>query len=140
MKVKLLNKDNIKELKDKEILIFFSSDLGAMGCPGLNFIVFNDGSVYAYSKEMDDYELINEDVLELLFNNSEKNVSFIDEYLGMGNMAYINKKIYDEYKRLIKDYRYPAFRELVKKYSKYDINNINNFVEKQLKKYNLSKK
>ena len=33
MKVKLLNKENVKELKDKEILIFFSSDLGAMGCP-----------------------------------------------------------------------------------------------------------
>lgn len=129
MKVKLLNKENVKELKDKEILIFFSSDLGAMGCPGLNFIIFNDGSVYAYSKEMDDYELINEDVLELLFNNSEKNVSFIGEYLGMGNSAYINKKIYDEYKRLIKDYRYPAFREIVIKYSNYDINEIYDLVE-----------
>lgn len=93
MKVKLLNKDNIKELKDKEILIFFSSELGAMGCPGLNFIIFNDGSIYAYSKEMDDYEIINKSAEDLLISNAEKNISFINESLGYGNSSHINKKI-----------------------------------------------
>ena len=119
--IKILNLVNIKDLPNKEILIFFSSDLGAMGCPGLDFILFIDGSIYAYSKEMNDYKIINKNAEKLLFCNAERNISFIGEYLGVGNSAFINKKIYDEYKSLIKGYRYPAFREILKKYSKYDI-------------------
>lgn len=121
MGITILSKENIKDLPNKEILIFFSSELGAMGCPGLNFILFNDGSVYAYSKIMDDYKIINKSAEKILFCNAERNISFIGEYLGVGNSAIINKKIYDEYRSLIRGYKYPAFREIVKKYSKYDV-------------------
>lgn len=121
MGITILSKENVKDLPNKEILIFFSSELGAMGCPGLNFILFNDGSIYAYSKEMKDYKIINKNAEKLLFCNAERNISFIGEYLGVGNSAFINKKIYDEYRSLIRGYKYPAFREIVKKYSKYDV-------------------
>ncbi len=122
MGIIIISKENIKELPNKEILILFSSELGAMGCPGLNFILFNDGSVYAYSRIMDDYEIINKSAEDLLISNIEKNISFINECLGYGNSSHINKKIYDEYKGLIKNNRrYIAFREIVKKYSKYDV-------------------
>jgi hypothetical protein len=87
-----------------------------MGCPGLNFIMTSEGLVYAFTKYMDDYELLREKVEELLIKNVEK------------NSAFINKKIYDEYQNLITDYRYPAFRKLVIKYSNYDINEIYDFV------------
>lgn len=99
-----------------------------MGCPGLNFIMTSEGLIYAFTKYMDDYELLREKVEELLIKNAEKNISFINEYLGVGNSAFINKKIYDEYQSYIEDYRYPAFRKLVIKYSDYDINEIYDFV------------
>jgi len=122
MGITILSKENIKELPNKEILIYFDSVPGAMGCPGLNFIMFNDGSIYAYSKAIDDYKIINEYANGILFSNLEKNISFINESLGYGNSSHINKKIYDEYKGLIKNNRrYLAFREIVKKYSKYDV-------------------
>ncbi len=129
MGITILSKENIKELPNKEILIYFDSELGAMGCPGLDFILFIDGSVYAYSKIMDDYKIINECANRLLFSNAEKNISFINEYLGMGNSSFINKKIYDEYKSLIKNNRrYIAFRGIVKKYSKYDVFDIYDYL------------
>ena len=132
----MFNENNVNEVIQKRPLIVSWSSNGASGPSGLMLVIFDDGSSYGYStlyKYRDD-ELIDEIVESvpefktLMCLGKEKNIKrepYKEDmrltYLGLGNIAYIDNNIFDDFLNLDGKEKYSVYKEKVKELSNEDI-------------------
>ncbi len=132
----LFNEKNVDEVINKKPLVVSWSRNGACGPSGLMLAIFDDGSTYVYStfyKYRDD-DLIDEIVesvpeFKTLMNlGKEENFKrdpYKDQmrltYLGLGNIAYVENKLFDRFLNLNGSGKYQIFKEVVKDYSGEDL-------------------
>ena len=132
----IFDENNVNEVINKRPLIVSWSNNGSSGPMGLMLVIFDDGSSYGYStlyKYRDD-DLIKEIVESvpefktLMCTGKEKNVKrepYKDDmrltYLGLGNIAYIQNDIFEDFLNLDGKSKYTVFKEKVKELSQVDI-------------------
>lgn len=128
----LFNEKNVDDVIDKKPLIVSWSRNGACGPSGLMLVIFDDGSSYAYStfyKYRDD-DLIDEIVesvpeFKTLMNLGKAENSKREPqkeqmrltYLGLGNIAYVENKLFEKFLNLNGSGKYEIFKKVVKQYS-----------------------
>ena len=128
----LFNEKNVDDVIDKKPLIVSWSRNGACGPSGLMLVIFDDGSSYAYStfyKYRDD-DLIDEIVESVPEFKTLMNLGKAENtkrepqkeqmrltYLGLGNIAYVENKLFEKFLNLNGSGKYEIFKKAVKQYS-----------------------
>ena len=130
--LELFNDKNVDDVIDKKPLIVSWSRNGACGPSGLMLVIFDDGSSYAYStfyKYRDD-DLIDEIVESVPEYKTLMNLGKAENskrepqkeqmrltYLGLGNIAYVENKLFEKFLNLNGSGKYEIFKKVVKQYS-----------------------
>lgn len=117
-KIKVFNYSNINEITSKSPTICYYSENGACGPSGLFYVIFDDGSLYAYSTyyEKSDMKLIKNiichapELRSLIYLDDETSPErkcrndMVSIYLGLGNHGLICEHIYSDIHEKL-DYR-----------------------------------
>ncbi len=145
-KIKVFNYQNLSEITGKPPIICFYSENGACGPSGLFYVIFDDGTLYAYSTfyEKSDKGLIKEIMryvpeLESLIQipilcEERKRCRFdtvFGVYLGLGNHSLIREDILSDIHEKLD---YPTFVKLCEKLVGTSLKPVFEMVNKEINK------